>query len=147
MGDLGIMDFKFSGLVIAQSGLIFGVPFNSKSILCINPQRHEATTFGAVSLGGCKWGGGILAGDGKIYCTPFGPAARGVLAIDPDMTTTSIISENMEHLGHISGKWDGAVIAFDGKIYCIPHSAEEVLRIAPRLWPDIQICGKDGFRS
>ena len=79
------------------------------------------TTFGSIS-GTSKYYGGVLAPNGKIYCTPFN--ATSVLVIDPETNTTSTF-------GSISGtsKYPGGVLAPNGKIYCVPFNATSVLAI------------------
>ena len=82
---------------------------------------QTATTFGSLE-GTAKWGGGVLAPNGKIYCVPL--SSTQVLCIDPADNTTTLF-------GSFTGteKWYGGVLAPNGKIYCVPRNAAQVLTI------------------
>jgi len=76
--------------------------------------------------GGLKWGGGVLAPNGKIYGIPRDSSR--VLIIDPitdtaDTTTITVTAG--------SDKWGGGVLAPNGKIYGIPFGSTSVLIIDP----------------
>jgi hypothetical protein len=45
-------------------------------------------------LGLEKWEGGVLGGDGRVYCVPY--RASRVLRIDPASGTTELIGEEYE---------------------------------------------------
>jgi hypothetical protein len=79
--------------------------------------------FGSLS-GSNKWGGGVLAPNGKIYGIPRNSTT--VLEIDPATNTTTTF-------GSLSGsnKWRGGVLAPNGKIYGIPFDSTTVLEIDP----------------
>lgn len=116
---------KWFGGVLAPNGKIYCVPFNSTSVLVLNPTDNTFYNIGSLS-GSSKWAGGILAPNGKIYCAPA--SSTSVLIIDPSndtLDTTSITG--------LSGslKWRGGVLAPNGKIYCIPYGATNVLIIDP----------------
>jgi hypothetical protein len=61
---------KWSGGVLAPNGMIYGIPYDSTTVLEINPVTQTATTFGSLS-GSAKWSGGVLAPNGKIYGIPY----------------------------------------------------------------------------
>ena len=49
-------------------GCIYGMPSDATTILRIDPERNEATTFGTVDGGRNKWQGGVLSSvDGCVY--------------------------------------------------------------------------------
>lgn len=131
-GDVGHGVHKWSGGVLAGDGKIYCTPWNHSKVLCIDPESQEVsfiepiTRSGGAELGvEHKWRGGVLAADGRIYCTPW--AAETVLCIDPD----GGIAWTFGELSEGEGKWAGSVLADDGSIYCIPYNAATVLRIAP----------------
>jgi hypothetical protein len=79
-----------------------------------------------------KWGFGVLASNGRIYCLPMG--AHHVLCIDPSPTTaegkptTSLVGDNY---GNNDFKWGSGIVALNGMIYGIPCHATQVLQINP----------------
>ena len=81
-------------------------------------------TFGSINSSQTYWGG-VLASDGKIYCTPA--AATSVMEIDP-------VNDTFTTFGNFSssfGKWQGGALAPNGKIYCVPGSQNTILEIDP----------------
>ena len=72
-GDLGLgYDYesaKWRGGVPAPNGKIYGIPYNSTTVLEIDPVARTATTFGNLP-GITKWAGGALASNNKIYGIP-----------------------------------------------------------------------------
>lgn len=73
-----------------------------------------------------KWRGGVLAGDGGIYCIPLNSPT--VLKIDT--RGTNALSE----FGDLQGfyKWREGVLGADGNVYGIPLADTSVLRINPQ---------------
>ena len=71
---------KWVGGVLAPNGKIYGIPFNSTTVLEIDPVTKTATTFGSLDSGPSKWRGGVLAPNGKIYGIPLNSTT--VLEID-----------------------------------------------------------------
>ena len=124
LSSLGSDSGKWSGLVLATNGYIYGMPHNSTAILKIDPGTDTATTFGNIGSGSSDWVGGVLASNGSIYGIPYN--STSILKIDP--TTDSYTT-----FGDISGstKWFGAVMSPDGYIYCIPFSYQSILKINP----------------
>ena len=70
---------KWVGGVLAPNGKIYGIPYTSTTVLCIDPSNDTTSTFGSLS-GAYKWIGGVLAPNGKIYGIPFNSTT--VLCID-----------------------------------------------------------------
>ena len=112
---------KWIGGVLAPNGKIYGIPYDSTSVLVIDPATNTTSTFGSLS-GTDKWTGGVLAPNGKIYGIPRD--STSVLVIDPATNTISTF-------GSLSGddKWAGGVLAPNGKIYGIPFDSTSVLSI------------------
>ena len=73
-------DNKWYGGVLAPNGCIYGIPYNSTTVLKIDPSTDTVSTFGSLS-GDNKWMGGVLAPDGCIYGIPHNSTT--VLKIDP----------------------------------------------------------------
>ena len=98
-------------------------PYDAPTILEIDPVTHTLETFGAVGSEECKWYGGVLAPNNKIYAIPY--ASQYVLEISPENRTASIFAQ----VGTGWGKWSGGVLAGNGKIYGIPSSSTSILEI------------------
>lgn len=113
--------FKWIGGV-NYNEFVYGIPFNSTSILKINTQFDTATTFGSFA-GSAKWAGGVLAPNGFIYGIPRDGTT--ILKIDPrlDQATTfgSLVAG--------ADKWYGGVLGPDGIIYCAPFTETRILKI------------------
>ena len=73
-------DGKWQGGVLAPNGKIYGISYDSTTVLEIDPVTKTTTEFGSL-IGTGKWHGGVLAPNGKIYGIPF--SATTVLEIDP----------------------------------------------------------------
>merc|ERR1719491_175456 len=123
--DDGKRGEKWRGGVRAPDGNIYGVPYNSNQILCINVTNQSISLVGDRHLGNRKWDGGTVAEDGCIYFSPY--SAKEVLRFNPvDQSTTRMVSTK------VSGayaKWSGTALGHDGSIYCIPLNAQCILRI------------------
>ena len=120
---------KWYGGVLASNGNIYFIPYNSSSILILNPKRNLVYTTSAISSNSSKWIGGVLAPNGNIYCCP--DSQDSVLIIYPNFNSFDI--RTITGLGSSSGKWSGAVLSPNGKIYCIPRNNSSVLTINPSL--------------
>jgi streptogramin lyase len=116
---------KWLGGVLAPNMSIYGVPFNARSVLKINTENDEVTTFGTIS-GTDHWAGGVLAPNGMIYCSPA--YATAVLKIDPT-------NDSISTFGTLSSSdaWYGCILANNGMIYCAPGSiyVTDILKINP----------------
>jgi len=121
-GSLSADDAKWVGGVLAPNGCIYGIPYNSTTVLKIDPVAETATTFGSLA-GTFKWYGGVLAPNGCIYGIPFNSTT--VLKIDP-------VAETATTFGSLSAdeaKWVGGVLAPNGCIYGIPLNSTTVLKL------------------
>ncbi len=119
---------KWYGGVLAPNGKIYGIPWNSTSVLIIDPITNIAneTTITGLPATTEKWLGGVLAPNDKIYCIPW--QSDSVLIIDPETNTY----DNTTISGLTgSKKWHSGVLAPNGKIYAIPCDATSVLIIDP----------------
>lgn len=77
---------KWQGGVLANDGMIYGVPCDAPYVLRINPESGECSFIGG-DLGSMedKYQGGFLAHDGCIYCIPEN--AEHVMRIHPPGST------------------------------------------------------------
>ena len=98
-------------------------PYDAPKVLEIDPVTHTLDTFGDVGTEQCKWYGGVLAPNNKIYAIPY--ASQFVLEISPENRTASLFA----HVGAGWGKWSGGVLAGNGKIYGIPSMSTSILEI------------------
>ena len=122
-------------------------PYDADQILEIDPITHALDTFGNVGTQPCKWYGGVLAPNNKIYGIPY--ASTVVLEISPESKTAVPFAS----VGPGWGKWSataataataattataatattatrsGGVLAPNNKIYGIPALAKNLLEI------------------
>ena len=120
---------KWWGGVLGPDGKIYGIPFNSQTILIIDPVAGTATrtNMGANLTGSSKWSGGVLGPDGKIYGIPY--TSADILVIDPVAGTATRTNMGANLTG--SNKWYTGVLAPDGKIYAMPLNSLDLLVIDP----------------
>jgi len=113
-------------------GCCLALPSNTNSVLKINPESNEVTTFGEdvlmdqVGSTGWLYHGGNLASNGMVYAIPAN--ATHVLKVCPRTDCVWKIGVDFK-----SGrqKWFGGIIGSDGCIYGIPHNEVGVLKIDP----------------
>ena len=104
-------------------GVQLAQPYDAPTILEIDPVTHALETFGNVGKEPCKWYGGVLAPNDKIYAIPY--ASQFVMEISPESKTAAIFAS----VGPGWGKWCGGVLAGNGRIYGIPALATSLLEI------------------
>jgi hypothetical protein len=104
----------------ANGGKIFGIPFNSRYVLVIDPSddSYDATTI-SVAAGTGKWWHGARSHSGLIYGIPY--ESTSVLVIDPARMTTSTIEA--------FPSFRGGVFA-SGSIFGMPAGATSVLKVS-----------------
>ena len=131
---------KWYGGLIADNGLIIGIPNCANGVLCIDPMTDEVSTFGEeiIPHGDYKWHGGCVGPDKLIYGVPS--HADSVLQINPFEKTVGFLRMGIHgNLPITSGTWrpnnkykyGGACVGSDQAIYCFPSDADRVLRIDP----------------
>ena len=98
-------------------------PYDAPTVLEIDPVSHTLKTFGYLGTEPCKWYGGVLAPNNKIYAIPY--ASQYVLEISPENRTAIFFAK----VGTGWGKWSGGVLARNGKIYGIPSQSTSILEI------------------
>eukprot|EP00615_Pteridomonas_danica_P004480 CAMPEP_0114346264 /NCGR_PEP_ID=MMETSP0101-20121206/12911_1 /TAXON_ID=38822 ORGANISM="Pteridomonas danica, Strain PT" /NCGR_SAMPLE_ID=MMETSP0101 /ASSEMBLY_ACC=CAM_ASM_000211 /LENGTH=447 /DNA_ID=CAMNT_0001482769 /DNA_START=232 /DNA_END=1575 /DNA_ORIENTATION=- len=133
-------EMKWQGGVKAPNGLIYGIPSNTKEVLCLNPTQEIVTTFGQLepydeisqsndySDSGLWFNGVYSKSTNKIYGIPFN--ASQFIEIDPMLNTVKRIS-NIILMG--KNKWRGGVSDMYGRIHCIPADSNSVIMYDPKL--------------
>jgi len=133
-GSLESSQNKWSGGVIDRYGFIYGVPYDSNSILRITPgpDLKPPQLFATLSSDPGKWSGGVLGPDGNIYCIPYNSTT--ILKIVPGSNNFANPSYELiqlpDDIKNGEGKWSGGVLAPDGNIYGIPYNSTTVLKIS-----------------
>ena len=86
---------------------LYGIPYNAKSVLIIDPVTNDSDTTSISGLpGGGEWATGVTAEDDRVvYCVPNN--GKSILMIDVLFNTTRLLplvfpSLNSERL---RGKW------------------------------------------
>jgi hypothetical protein len=117
------------------------LPSNATSILKINPETNEVTTFAEdivrqAGSDGWLYHGGNLASNFTVYAIPAN--AYHVLKINPRTEECWLIGPS--YSGRQS--WFGGIVRSDGCIYGIPHNYLGVLKIDPRT-DDVSVLMQD----
>ena len=91
-----LIEFKWSGAVLASDGIIYCAPFNSPRVLAFDPRARTAELVGPTfRRGGGKWFGAVLGSDGRtVLCVPYN--SDRVLAFDSAARTAELLSANTE---------------------------------------------------
>jgi hypothetical protein len=135
------------GGCLAPNGKIYCPPVNSfltTSVLKIDPIAETATTFGSIDLSFFTfvvgdlyygWMGGVLAPNGKIYCSPLG--GKGILEINPENDSVNVIGVGslppvaekvITRMGTLPYyRWAPFIQSPDGKMYAPPANEDKIL--------------------
>ncbi|EGD77747.1 hypothetical protein PTSG_08836 [Salpingoeca rosetta] len=126
-----VRDNRWSGGVLADNGLIYGIPLHANAPLILDPET--GTVDNPLSDSAVyKWSGGVLGSNGLIYGFPF--FEPSVLVIDPATNATGTIPLNMSTSfsgDEGDGMWQSGILASNGLIFAIPDIAGAVLVIDP----------------
>jgi hypothetical protein len=114
---------KWNAACVAGDGTVIGLPFDSPSLLRINPDTEEARLVGNFGNGKYKYRTGVTAGNGCVYGIPY--SAESVLVVDGNETRL------LGRFGSAPGKWSGSVLGADGCVYGLPLDHDRVLRVDP----------------
>ena len=117
----------FSGgrkLILGPTGTIISIPTFATSIGEFDPVTETFSNFGTNTPVSNKTWGGVLANNGKIYCSPFNNTSIQVI---------DVINRTTYSFGSFGGggKWGAPILAPNGKIYCPPYADNRVLVIDP----------------
>eukprot|EP00049_Salpingoeca_infusionum_P015446 m.300857 g.300857 ORF g.300857 m.300857 type:complete len:899 (+) comp15876_c0_seq3:370-3066(+) len=108
---------SWSGFVTSINGMLIGIPYNSPSVLFIDPITLE---FDITSITGFvgkrKWVGGVLAPNGNVYGIPH--EASSVLVITSPTSAKTIPLPKNTQQPRI--RWCGGVLGDHGTIYALP---------------------------
>jgi hypothetical protein len=126
---------KWTGGVLASNGKIYGIPYDTTSVLIFDPITNtidtttlSSTSFPSIFTGSGRWWGGVLASNGKIYGIPYN--STNILVIDPYNNTLTTIDISGLVPAPVAGGWVGGVLAPNGTdIYCAPYNATRILKI------------------
>lgn len=123
-GSLAAGGNKWSNFIVASDGYtIYGVPYDSLTILKIDTRTNTISEFGNF-VGSTKWRGACLAQNGAIYFIPS--AHENVLKLEPlNADATTLLGS----LGVTANKWADGAITSGGVIYGAPRDAVGVLKI------------------
>lgn len=124
----GSLPVGFSGgrkVIVGPTGTILSIPTFASSIGEFNPVTETFSSFGTNAPVSNKTWGGVIAPNGKIYCSPL--TGTNIQVIDAINRTTYTF-------GSFGGgfKWGAPILAPNGKIYCPPFADNRVLVIDPR---------------
>jgi len=137
---------SFYGGVLAPNGNIFFLPYDVRVIFQFDPSEKCVTAQGVYSQQDCpnysidiqsaaswssygdKYGGGVLATNGKIYGVPRYSNNVGEISPDAFSFTAVDISSKL----HLSSGWYSAgVLAPNGKVYFAPKYASNIGEFNP----------------
>lgn len=108
-------DSRYLGAVYAN-GHVYFIPHRADNVYKVNVVTKVVSLAVSVVVPNQAYGNGLLAPNGKIYCTPF--SASDILVIDPrddsHYTITGLPGGTL--------KWQCGSINEDGIIYCIPKN-------------------------
>jgi hypothetical protein len=133
--------YKWLGGSLGADGNIYGMPSDASSILRIDTESDDVTTFGRVSEEKNKYQGGTLAADGFIYAIPSN--SNNILCIDSnkrvkneahdgDRNAAFTIGDIRCTKNKIKDKWQGGFVGNDGAIYCIPENFNNIMKVIPK---------------
>lgn len=122
-------EFKWWGSLAGADGNVYGIPCDARRVIKFNPHDNSFVEVGP-DIGddddGVKWKGGVLAGNGCIYCAPCKPSHTDILKIDMIHGTVLILSCQW------SGGWASGALALDEWIYFMPEFAcRRILKVNP----------------
>ena len=126
---------KWRGAALANDGRIFCAPYNSTSVLIIDPAAKTSAVVGGLSwlsTGAGKFCDVVVGADKNLYFMP----ARSpyIVGIDPAATTTTALSivpstpldtKTGDHA--TADRWAGACAAPNGRLYTAPSAFAELL--------------------
>jgi hypothetical protein len=127
----------YANAVLAQNGKIYCVPRGAEFICIIDPEKNTFDTTSitlsagsTLSGGSNKYGGGVLAMDGKIY--GISRLASSILVVDPETNIASTTTISLSS-GSTFGDCFGCVLAPNGKIYGVPYTSITMPIVAPSI--------------
>jgi hypothetical protein len=129
---------KYLGGVLAPNGKIYCIPGSATNVGIIDPVTNtidtttiSMTRYPDLSANLIKFWGGVLATNGKIYCSPRDVTYVGIIdPINNTFDSTSITFTRIQSGGGTLQYPTGA-LGSNGNIYFCPFDATSVLRVRP----------------
>lgn len=120
---------------VQYDGTVYGIPFNSSSVLALTLGDKTTNTLVAGGYGGSKWSGGAIGDDGRIYAVPWNNTK--ILTIDPVAKAALTDVDSGLYAAFLSGtaKFSAAVRGDRGRIYGIPYEGTMLLEINTTTLP------------
>ncbi len=120
---------------VQYDGTVYGIPYNSGSVLLMTLGAKTTYEIPAVGYGGSKSGGGALGDDGNIYCVPYN--YNKILTINTTDKAVVTDVDSGQFAAFLSGtaKFVGAVKGDRGRIYGIPYEGTMLLEINTTTMP------------
>lgn len=125
LSNYGFQVAKWVGGALAPNGNIYAAPYNTNTILKIDPIVGTSSTIAINSLSTQNYRGIVCAKNGKLYTIPSGISTDKVLEFDPQNNSYKFFADS------VKGSWYDGVLAPNGKIYGIPFSESSILEINP----------------
>lgn len=122
-GNYGTEIAKWVGGALAPNGNIYAAPYNTNTILKIDPIVGTSSTIAINSLSTQNYRGIVCAKNGKLYAIPSGISTDKVLEFNPQNNYYKFFTDSPK------GNWYDGVLAPNGKIYGIPFSESSILEI------------------
>ena len=123
-------DEKWKGTLAAPNSSIYGIPFDARRVMKVDPVNKSITHIGPDLGDELKWCDGAITDSCVIYCVPIDD--RGILKIDTNTdTVTELDADLLPEQGADEDMWESCAAALDGCIYCIPCHACLVMKIYP----------------
>ena len=132
------------GSVAAPEGFIYGIPlcFGPGRVVKFDPVSKSMTRIGPYFRRGNKWTNGAITDSGIIYCPPIHSNHHGILKIDTNTDTVTVLDANL--LPERGGlMWKSCAVALDGCIYFMPRDARRIMKLDPHNNDEMTSVGDD----
>eukprot|EP00928_Gymnodinium_smaydae_P074021 TRINITY_DN57107_c0_g1_i1.p1 TRINITY_DN57107_c0_g1~~TRINITY_DN57107_c0_g1_i1.p1 ORF type:complete len:571 (-),score=110.27 TRINITY_DN57107_c0_g1_i1:49-1761(-) len=120
----------WSDIALARNGRLYCSPWDSKSVLVVDPYTWRLSCIDGAGGQKGKWSGIVAANDGRLYCSPYN--ASSILVIDPVFESLAFIdvpgSNFRSSDERFFGGWYG-IAAHLGRIWCAPKGSDALLTL------------------
>jgi len=126
--DFGDGGYKWMCGVLANTGIIYCVPYNANHILKIKTSDGTVETLDDMEMpetGSGLWSSGALAQEKSIYYMSFN--ARRIMILNPDNDSLSSVGGDLGR----GWKYSGTVVGNDDWLYGIPYDVPRVIKFDP----------------
>jgi outer membrane protein assembly factor BamB len=120
---------KWSSFVDGGDGFLYGIPYNARRVVKLNPLDKSLTEIGPdLGRGSWKWACGVRANNNTIYCAPMN--ADHILKIDTIQGTVETLDYvELPETGY--ELWESGALAADNNLYYMPFNAHRIMRLNP----------------